>query len=176
MPPAVLHPLSATVVTRRALGSRFVTNEAPEQTASDGAPVRVTPRRSGRGRQWGLPAVLAVVLAAATMVALGCGAGGGEVAQTGAGTTVVVEAVDNTFRPEVIEIEPGTEVVWTNKGRNNHDVVPTSDGQDWGIALSDFTPDTTYSHVFTEPGEYPYYCSVHATKTRGMIGTVIVKG
>jgi plastocyanin len=34
----------------------------------------------------------------------------------------------------------------------------------------------TYSHVFTEPGEYPYYCTAHGTKTRGMIGKIVVTG
>lgn len=110
------------------------------------------------------------------MVILACGTS--EVAQTGAGTVVTIESLDNVFRPEVIEIEPGTEVVWVNRGRNAHDVVPTGDGpdNDWGIALSEFTPGTSYSHVFTEPGEYPYYCSAHGTKTRGMIGTIVVNG
>lgn len=120
----------------------------------------------------------ALALAALTLVALACSGGGSgsDVAQTGAGTVVTIEAADNVFRPEVVEIEPGTEVVWDNKGRNAHDIVPTDGGDDWGIALSEFTPGTTYSHVFTTPGEYPYYCSAHGTKTRGMIGTIIVTG
>jgi plastocyanin len=28
--------------------------------------------------------------------------------------------------------------------------------------------------VFTEPGEYPYHCTIHGTTTVGMIGTVVV--
>ena len=124
-------------------------------------------------------AALAALAALATVGGLACGASGaGEVAQTGAGTVVEVLAVDNTFRPEVIEIEPGTEVVWVNRGRNNHDVIPTdaSDDKDWGIALSAFTPGESYSRVFTEPGEYPYYCTAHGTQTRGMVGKVVVRG
>ncbi len=125
------------------------------------------------------PVAIAALAALATVGGLACGASGGsEVAQTGAGTVVEVIAVDNTFKPEVIEIEPGTEVVWVNRGRNNHDVIPTnaSEDKDWGIALGDFTPGESYSRVFTEPGEYPYYCTAHGTQTRGMVGTVVVRG
>lgn len=125
------------------------------------------------------PLAIAALAAVSTVGGLACGtSGSGEVAQTGAGTVVEVVAVDNTFKPEVIEVEPGTEVVWVNRGRSNHDVVPTdaSDDKDWGIALGVFTPGETYSRVFTEPGEYPYYCTVHGTQTRGMVGKVVVKG
>lgn len=137
--------------------------------ASPGVPRRPTAR-----------AGLIVTAVAAAIVSLGvlaaC-AGSGPVELTGLGTVVEITAVDNVFEPETIEIEPGTEVRWVNRGRNAHDIVPTSAGLgDWGIALADFPSDATYSHVFTEPGEYPYYCTAHGTKTRGMIGKIIVKG
>ena len=28
--------------------------------------------------------------------------------------------------------------------------------------------------VFDEPGEYPYYCTLHGTETAGMVGTIRV--
>jgi len=123
--------------------------------------------------------VAALVAAVVTVAALAAcsGSGSGQVEQTGLGKVVEVEAVDNVFKPETIEIEPGTEVRWVNKGRNAHDVEPTeADLGDWGIALADFQPGVTYSHVFTEPGEYPYYCTAHGTRTRGMIGKIVVTG
>jgi len=137
------------------------------------------PSRRGRILRPLAPVAFAALAALATVGGLACSASEpAEVAQTGAGTVVEVIAVDNTFKPEVIEIEPGTEVVWVNRGRNNHDVVPTnaSDDKDWGIALGDFTPGESYSRVFTEPGEYPYYCTAHGTQTRGMVGKVVVRG
>lgn len=136
-------------------------------------------RRHPRALRPLAPLAIAALAALATIGGLACSAAGsGEVAQTGAGTVVEVVAVDNTFKPEVIEVEPGTEVVWVNRGRSNHDVIPTdaSEDKDWGIALGVFTPGETYSRVFTEPGEYPYYCTVHGTQTRGMVGKVVVKG
>jgi plastocyanin len=91
------------------------------------------------------------------------------------GEVVNVLALDNTFRPETIEISAGTEIVWTNGGRNDHNVLPI-EGDDWGVQTEDFTPQDVYSHVFTTPGTYPYYCSIHGTTEVGMIGTVVVTG
>ena len=140
------------------------TTDLPDQVGTDRA------RRHG-GLLVGL---LAAVL---TVAGLAACSGSSEVAQTGAGKVVEIEAVDNVFEAETIEIEPGTEVRWVNKGRNAHDVKPTDASLGtWGIALADFEPGVTYSHVFTEPGEYPYYCSAHGTKTRGMVGKIVVTG
>jgi plastocyanin len=86
-----------------------------------------------------------------------------------------VTALDNSFRPENIEVAPGTEVVWTNKGRNEHNVLHV-DGDDWGVEVDDFQPGATYSHTFDEPGVYRYYCSIHGTTDAGMIGTIVVSG
>jgi plastocyanin len=86
-----------------------------------------------------------------------------------------VIALDNSFRPENIEVTPGTEVVWTSKGRNEHNVLHV-DGDDWGVEVDDFQPGATYSHTFDEPGVYRYYCSIHGTTDAGMIGTIVVSG
>jgi plastocyanin len=136
------------------------------------APSATTAALSTEHRQRALrPWVLVASLLAAALTVVGLaacsGSGSGQVEQTGLGKVVEIEAVDNVFKAETIEIEPGTEVRWVNKGRNAHDVTPTD---------ADFEPGVTYSHVFTEPGEYPYYCTAHGTKTRGMIGKIVVTG
>lgn len=96
------------------------------------------------------------------------------------GESVEVQALDNTFRPETIEITAGTEVVFTNVGRNEHNVLPAdvAPGEmgEWGVATEDFPPRAEYRHVFTRPGTYAYYCSIHGTADVGMIGTVLVTG
>lgn len=91
------------------------------------------------------------------------------------GVEVGVSAIDNTFRPEEIEIEAGTEVVWTNDGRNDHNVLP-AEGDEWGVEVDDFAPDGVYRHRFTETGTYSYYCSLHGTTEKGMVGTIVVTG
>ena len=84
-----------------------------------------------------------------------------------------VTAIDNTFRAENIQVGAGTEVVWSNRGRNDHNVLPAA-GDDWGVEVEGFTPGDAYSHAFDEPGTYRYYCSLHGTPDAGMIGTVVV--
>lgn len=90
------------------------------------------------------------------------------------GTAVAVASLDNTFRAQNIQVQPGTTVTWTNDGRNEHDVLPT-EGDAWGVEVEAFQPGASYEHTFTEPGVYPYYCSIHGTTTAGMIGTVVVE-
>ncbi len=91
------------------------------------------------------------------------------------GVVVPVFALDNSFRPQVIEIDVGDEVLWENRGINEHDVIPV-DSDGWGVELADFQPGDVYAHVFTEAGTFDYYCSIHGSQTVGMIGTVIVNG
>src|SRR5262245_28959552 len=90
------------------------------------------------------------------------------------GVVVQVSALDNTFRPQAIEINVGDAVEWENVGANDHNVLFV-EGEDWGVQVDDFAPGAVFSHVFTEPGEYSYYCSIHGNETVGMVGTVEVK-
>jgi len=99
-----------------------------------------------------------------------------EVAETYApnGTVEEVWALDNTFRVPELEVEAGTEVLWINRGRNEHDVEPVDDTQEWGVGKEGFVPGDEYRHVFDTPGVYDYYCTLHATPDAGMIGRVVV--
>lgn len=90
------------------------------------------------------------------------------------GEVVQVRSLDNTFRDETIEIAAGTEVLWTNNGRNEHNVLPTDERQDWGVDTEEFQPGDEYRLVFDRPGVFPYYCSIHGTEEVGMVGTVVV--
>jgi plastocyanin len=90
------------------------------------------------------------------------------------GQTIEVAALDNTFRPESVEIVAGTEVQWENRGRNEHNMTPSDDVEDWGVPTEDFIPGDEYSRVFDTPGTYAYYCSLHGTPDAGMIGEIVV--
>lgn len=91
------------------------------------------------------------------------------------GVDVAVSAIDNTFRPESLTVQAGTTVVFTNDGRSEHNVL-TVEGEGWGVETTDFLPGDEYRHRFTEPGTYHYYCSLHGTETKGMVGTIVVTG
>jgi plastocyanin len=87
--------------------------------------------------------------------------------------SVTVIAADNRFEPQDLEIAAGTEVVWVNRGRNDHDLISDSDAE-FGAVAADFKPGDEYRFVFTEPGEYPYHCTIHGTAEIGMIGKIVV--
>lgn len=85
-----------------------------------------------------------------------------------------VRAIDNTFDADAIRVAAGTTVRWTNRGRQDHDVVP-AEGDAWGVPVEDFAPGAVYEHTFDQPGTYSYYCTIHGTATRGMVGAVVVE-
>jgi plastocyanin len=84
-----------------------------------------------------------------------------------------VTALDNTFDDEAIRVRAGTTVRWTNRGRQDHDIAP-AEGDDWGVGVDDFVPGDVYEHTFDRPGTYNYYCTIHGTAARGMVGVVVV--
>jgi plastocyanin len=90
------------------------------------------------------------------------------------GSEADVTALDNTFNDENIQVEVGATVVWTNDGRQDHDIVPADEGMSWGVDPEGFEPDAVYEHTFDQPGVYRYYCSLHGTRDAGMIGAVVV--
>jgi len=75
-----------------------------------------------------------------------------------------VEAKDLKFLPPAIEVAPGTEVTWRfDDGSVPHNV--KGDG-----FASETRSRGTFSHRFTQAGEFRYKCTLHA----GMEGRVVV--
>jgi plastocyanin len=85
---------------------------------------------------------------------------------TTAGKTDV--AIDNfTFTPQTLTVAVGTKVTWIN-----HDDVPhTVKSTEKKFLSGTLDTDDKFSFVFTEPGTYPYFCTVHSHMT----GTIVVK-
>ena len=90
------------------------------------------------------------------------------------GVVVPVVALDNSFRPQALEVHVGEAVEWENRGNNEHNVL-SIEGDDWGVQVTEFQPGDVYTHVFTETGKYAYYCSIHGSEQAGMVGTITVK-
>ena len=131
----------------------------------------------------------------ATILLVSCGADGQDSGVTtietvpANGEVVNIQALDNSFRPVDFEIAAGTEVIFDNRGRNDHNILPDTIKDDagltallasdtsptaWGVASPDFVPGDTYSHLFNVPGTYNYYCSIHGAPGAGMYGTLVV--
>jgi plastocyanin len=103
--------------------------------------------------------------------------GGGPVGDGGDAprASVTVQALDNSFRPLDLTVEVGTEVVFDNVGRNEHNVIPEPGGlQGWGVGEDLFAPGDTYAHRFDEPGVYEFVCTIHGVNRKGMVGTITV--
>jgi len=125
-----------------------------------------------------------------------CGAGSPESAVTTTivtvppnGEVITIQVLDNSYRPLDFEIAAGTEVIFENRGRNDHNILPDTITDDagltallasdlsptaWGVASTDFVPGDTYSHLFNVAGTYNYYCSIHGAPGAGMYGTLVV--
>jgi plastocyanin len=87
------------------------------------------------------------------------------------GTVAPVQIrIDNfTFKPAEVIIPVGTKVTWTN-----HDDVPhtaTSSVKPRQFDSGSLDTDDQFSHVFTTPGTYDYFCAVH----KHMTARIIVK-
>jgi len=141
-----------------------------------------------------------LIIAAATAVTAGCGSGEPATPMTEAATatsapagqaagpdlstatfadltddtSVAVQARDNAFVKPYIEVRAGTKVTFTNRGRNQHDVQPVTKGSFAPIPATDFQPTDSDEITFELPGDYSYYCSLHGTPTKGMIGAIRV--
>src|SRR5215207_4918866 len=84
-----------------------------------------------------------------------------------------VTAFDNSFEAAGIRVPTGTTVRWTNRGHQDHDVLAVEG--EWGVEVTGFHPGGTYAHTFDRPGTYSYYCTIHGTAARGMVGVVVVE-
>ena len=107
--------------------------------------------------------LLLPVVAAAAVLAAGCG---------GSGTSEPVAATEvemvksYSFEPKVIEIAAGDTVTWTNEDNFTH-TVQVEGQEDHKVEKGEIVEIT-----FNTPGTYDYVCTLHS---QDMDGTVIVK-
>ncbi|MBV8448652.1 MAG: cupredoxin family copper-binding protein [Hyphomicrobiales bacterium] len=77
-------------------------------------------------------------------------------------------SIDNfVFTPAETQVSVGTTVIWTN----NDDIPHTVVDADHKYKSSALDTGDKFSHTFTEPGTYEYFCSLHPHMT----GKIIVK-
>jgi plastocyanin len=78
--------------------------------------------------------------------------------------TIPTINIDNfAFTPSQLTVEAGTKVDWTNRDDIPHTVTDAADPRAFKSPPLD-TGDG-FSHVFTTPGTYRYFCSLHPHMT-----------
>lgn len=82
--------------------------------------------------------------------------------------TAAVDISQMRFNAPTVTIKAGGTVTWTNREGVPHTVTAT----DGSFGSSQLTAGDSFSHTFTEPGTYSYFCQVHPT----MRATVVVEG
>jgi plastocyanin len=79
-------------------------------------------------------------------------------------------AIDNfAFRPATLTIAVGTKVTWVNRDDVPHTATSTKKPRLFDSGTLD--TDERFTHVFTAPGTYEYFCALHPHMT----GKIVVK-
>lgn len=89
-------------------------------------------------------------------------------AQTKQGAGSAEIKIDNfSFGPAVTKISAGTTVTWINRDDIPHTVASTEKA----FKSKVMDTDEKFSFTFSQPGTYPYFCSIHPKMT----GTIEVQ-
>ncbi len=80
---------------------------------------------------------------------------------TGTPGLVDVMIMDFSFQPQVMNIQAGTYVRWTNHDTAPHTATSDSPGWDSGILMQ----NQQYQFIFLTPGTFTYHCTVHPNMT-----------
>jgi plastocyanin len=124
----------------------------------------------GKRRNWGRISRSFIPALVIALFVLGVGAAAAKnSAAQGSAATVNIAIGDNTFTPAQITVNVGDTVVWTNTGRNPHDV--TADGGAF-FSPRNLMNGQTFSYTATTPGTYKYQCTIHSNMT----GVLTVQG
>jgi plastocyanin len=108
--------------------------------------------------------------AAPSATAVATPSGGGSLPTAVAGEAEV-EMEDFQFVPKLLVVRAGTTVKFANKDRAVHTATSDTDVFDSGT----LNKGEEFSFTFTQPGEYPYYCTLHGGPGGvGMAGKIVV--
>ncbi len=80
-------------------------------------------------------------------------------------TTEVTAAKSYKFDPQVIEVDAGSEVTWTNEDDFPHNVHLLDESDE----THDLPIGDSVSFAFDEAGDYYYECSLHPQTMRGKV-------
>ncbi|MFH9355663.1 plastocyanin/azurin family copper-binding protein [Kitasatospora sp. NPDC017646] len=85
--------------------------------------------------------------------------------QSSAPATANAVTIKNfAFSPATLTVKAGTKVTWTNTDPDAH-TVTSKQGSGGPLQSAALATNDTYSYTFTQPGTYPYYCTIHPFMT-----------
>jgi len=113
---------------------------------------------------------LAAALALASLLAIPAASARAQDNEPDSVYGATISAIDNVFTPEILRVEPGEAVEWTNDGRSPH----TAEADDGSWDSGNLDPGQEFTHTFAEPGVYSFFCRYHGRPGRGMAGTIVV--
>ncbi len=112
----------------------------------------------------------------ATMAGAGNATNATNTGATGGPTSVSIVPGSSTlttdaYSPNPVQVSTGATVTWTNDDAQPHTATSGENATpDQRFDSGIMAPAATFSHTFTEAGEYPYFCLLHPN----MVGTVSV--
>lgn len=89
--------------------------------------------------------------------------------------TVEIEIRDNVYDERFFRVDPDTRIVFVNRGANTHDVTAAAEGA-FPKITKEALAEGPQALVLSAEGDYPFYCTIHGTQTRGQTGYVVVGG
>lgn len=85
--------------------------------------------------------------------------------------TVAVSISEFAFQPDLISVDRGASVVWTNNDQSPHTATNSSGNTGEAFDSKRLEAGQAYSMTLTKSGTYTYKCSIH----NYMTGTIVVK-
>lgn len=100
------------------------------------------------------------------LVLAACGGSSVSAPDTGGdGSEIIIDSF--TFAPSALDVRVGDTITWRNDQNTAHTTVSGVVGG-WTSDLLE--PGDSFSHTFTETGQFPYSCTIHPS----MIGVINV--